>query len=759
MANSEHINLLIAKLENLLIRHQGFEAEIKALREELRQLQSPDSTAAFMPPPRNTPLSIPTRQPAAAPTSRFADNFKRANLGKSDFEKFIGENLISKIGILILIIGVAIGAKYAIDHQMISPLTRMILGYSVGIALMAFAIKLKAKYKSFSAVLVSGAIAILYFITYAAYDFYALMPQTLAFALMVIFTCFTVVAALQYNKQVIAHIGLVGAYAVPFLLSDGSGNVLVLFTYIAIINIGILTLSFKKYWKPLFYSSFGFTWLIFLAWRLDLSSVNDYFTIALLFSSLFFIIFYISNLAYKVIKEETFGLSDVIILLLNSFIYYGIGYLILSDYKYGSELLGLFTLANALVHFMVCLVIYKRKLADKNLFYMVLAMVITFITMAAPVQLDGNWVTIFWSVEAAVLFYLGRVKNIQIYQKLAVPLIVLAFFSLVHDWANYYDQYEWAHQVVTPILNVNFLTALMVSAAFAWMFFINSATEKKTENVAWVTQILNFGLPSMLVILSYFTFSIEISKYFNNQLETTKIGTHTNHDYYLLNIAWIYVYTLFFAATLTLLNIKKFRQTSFTLAVLLINALVILSFLTQGLYNLSLLRDSFIAQSDRYFNSGMINIIIRYISIAFFALLMVIAYPLSRTELFNKRNKILFDYICYISILWILSSELINIIELSGLSGSYKLGLSILWGVYALFLIIMGLAKKKKHLRIGAIILFGGTLVKLFLYDIAYLNTISKTIVFVSLGVLLLIISFLYNKYKHLITDDADVEN
>jgi uncharacterized membrane protein len=82
------------------------------------------------------------------------------------------------------------------------------------------------------------------------------------------------------------------------------------------------------------------------------------------------------------------------------------------------------------------------------------------------------------------------------------------------------------------------------------------------------------------------------------------------------------------------------------------------------------------------------------------------------------------------------------------------LGLSILWGIYALWLISLGIWKQKKHLRIGAIVLFGLTLVKLFVYDISHLDTISKTIVFVSLGVLLLIISFLYNKFKNLILDE-----
>jgi uncharacterized membrane protein len=95
--------------------------------------------------------------------------------------------------------------------------------------------------------------------------------------------------------------------------------------------------------------------------------------------------------------------------------------------------------------------------------------------------------------------------------------------------------------------------------------------------------------------------------------------------------------------------------------------------------------------------------------------------------------------------------------DISGSTQSYKLGLSILWGTYSLLLVIIGISRKTKHLRIGAITLFGATLLKLFFYDLSHLNTIAKTIVFVSLGVLLLIISYLYNRYKHTIADDVEI--
>ncbi|MFW0716739.1 DUF2339 domain-containing protein [Pedobacter sp. N23S346] len=790
MDDSKKLNLLLVKLENLLLRQQGFEEEIKALRDEVSALQSPGvnlphiaSTPIVAPPPpkiappiaeitnSTTPqlgtVSIPPKNNQQQPN--FADKFKRENLVKSDFEKFIGENLISKIGILILIIGVAIGAKYAIDHEMISPLTRIVLGYAVGAGLMAFAIKLKAKYENFSAVLVSGAIAIMYFITYAAYDFYSLIPQAFAFALMVVFTSFTVVAAIKYDKQVIAHIGLVGAYAVPFLLSNGSGNVGVLFTYMTIINIGILILSFKKYWKPLFYASFALTWIIFISWRLNLSLEANFFYLSLLFSALFFATFYVTNLAYKVSKKEVFGLSDVAIILLNAFIYYGVGYLILSENKNSAELLGLFTLANAVIHFVVSVIIYKKKLADRNLFYLILAVVITFITMAIPVQLNGGWVTIFWTVEAAVLFYLGRVKLIAVYEKLSFPLIILAFFSLIQDWSIQTDSYTTNANII-PLFNVGFLTAVIFITCFTWIYFVGKKSVENPAEWIWMRQILTYFIPSVLLLVTYLTFSIEISKYFNNLSELTKINTTPtankeyanylyNYNYDKLKTAWTYIYTLFFVSLLTFVNIKKLRNGELAIANLIINFITIVAFLTHGLYQLSELRDAYLFNESKYFNVGSFNIGIRYLSIAFFGLLIYQCYKLMKSGLLKSDLKIMFDYLLYTSLLWIISSELINLLSLSGLTDSYKLGLSIVWGIYSLFLISMGIAKNKKHLRIGAMVLFGITLVKLFVYDIAYLSTISKTIVFVSLGILLLIISFLYNKYKHLIIDDVKENN
>ncbi len=553
MASSENdLSRIVEKLEMLSKKQENVSNEIKVLRDELDKLlyandkrltdyqhtdkdinpeplPSSQSNSPIDPPrlereqrksldseaaePRHQTQSLKPDQKVASPPLR---RLKK----KWDLEKFIGENLINKIGIAITVIGVAIGAKYSIDHGLISPLTRIILGYIFGLALLVVGMRLQKKYESFSAVLVSGSMAIMYFITFAAFSFYGLFTKEIAFALMLIFTVFTVLASLKFNQQVIALIGLVGAYAVPFLLSDGSGNVVILFIYMAIINVGLLIIAFKKYWKPVYYAAFILTWLIFIGWYSDRYYVDDYFAAALIFNSLFFVIFYVTFLAYKIKKSEVFNGESVAMLLLNSFIFYALGYGILDSHEVGEQLLGLFTAGNALIHFVVSMVLFKRKQVDRNVFYLISGLVLVFVTLAIPVQLEGNWVTIIWSVEAALLFWIGRAKNVKVYEKLAFPLMILAFFSILHDWVWNYSYYipEDPSTRVTPIFNIDFLTAVFFMVSFGFIVWFNrkTAAVAASPRGSKLNNFLAFLIPALLIFVSYFAFQIEIRVYFES---------------------------------------------------------------------------------------------------------------------------------------------------------------------------------------------------------------------------------------------------
>lgn len=779
--NQDEIKQLQEKLETLLMRQDAFSKEINNLQVEISKIRSETSESAPIKEeikqnpsvkeeikPKESPVIKKAISPATTePTKQVISSVRKTPKTKSSVERFIGENLINKIGIAITIIGVAIGAKYSIEHNLISPLTRIILGYIAGLILLAFGIKLKKKYESYSVVLVSGAIAIMYFITYAAYAFYDLFPQLFAFVLMFIFTAFTVITAIHYNKQIVAHIGLVGAYAVPFMLGDGSGKMATFFTYVAIINIGILAVSIKRYWKSLYYTSLGFTWLIFLSWYVFKYVPTEQFTIAFSFLTLFFVLFYLTFIGYKLIRKEDFGIMDVILLISNAFVFYGFGYGLIDSQQLGGQYLGLFTLFNALIHFIVGVLFYKQKRADKNLFYLAVGLVLVFITIAIPVQLDGNWVTLLWVSEGTLLFWLGRSKNIKTYEKLSYVLLGLAFLSIIQDWlisVNIFDSTGVTIKT-SPFFNINFLSSLLFIAAFGFLLFIHKKYNSTLKKDSFT--IISIFIAAILLLVIYFTFRIEIATYwdqlFANSVTKVKLSgrryldVNINMDNRKFKAIWILNYSLFYFSILSFVNIKKVKSRLLGFISLGFIAFTLLLFLTQGLYVLSELRDNYLNQNiSEYYHSGSFNIGIRYVSYAFVSLVLFAGYKCLRQDFMQNKLRIAFDYLLHISVLWIASSELINLLDISHSAQSYKLGLSILWGIYALFLIAIGIWKKKKHLRIGAIILFGITLLKLFFYDISGLNTISKTIVFVALGVLLLIISFLYNKYKHIISDETN---
>src|SRR5690242_5124102 len=114
-------------------------------------------------------------------------------------ENFIGLKLIHFVGIIILIIGLSIGVKYAVDIHLISPALRIALAYAASIILFFISLKLKNKYELFSLILFSGSMATAYFTTYAAFEYYKLISAMPAFCLMLGFTFLTVYTALKYK--------------------------------------------------------------------------------------------------------------------------------------------------------------------------------------------------------------------------------------------------------------------------------------------------------------------------------------------------------------------------------------------------------------------------------------------------------------------------------------------------------------------------------------------------------------------------------
>jgi uncharacterized membrane protein len=784
MDAQHQLEQLQTKLENLKQRQSYFENDIKALELEIGALVTLIKTQTASQPEVQETISVvkdevkPIVTLVESKPNPLVDKVETlkpqikvqpikaaaSSSFNSSFEKYIGQNLIPVIGIIITVIGVGIGAKYAIDHQLISPLTRIILGYVMASGLLFFAWKLKAKYKQFSAILLSGSLAIFYFITFFAYSFYQLFPVQVAFVAMLAITAATVYASIKYNLIIISHIGLVGAYAVPFLLSDGSGRVGIFFSYISIINIGILAVSFFRNWKSLYYVSFGLTWLIFLLWFATGYSDAKHFKLAMIFVTVFFLIFQATNLVSKLVKKEMFDELNVMMVLLNSFLYYGLGTAILIRHESLNDYKAWFTLLNGVIHLAVAALLYFLKSEDKKFHTLSVGLAISYFTLYVPIELDGRWITFLWIFEAALLFWIGRTKASRIYEFFAYPLMLLGFASLIINWVDVYAVNYQNVKDLNLFFNINFLTSLIYGIVLLFIHKVSKISKFQSPfannaGMLYLTQNLIFTL---LLIVLYLGIHLELNHFWVLKYQQSIQSALSIEDYFdsfvergdsvlksMKTVSSIF-YGLIFISVLGYFKRKSNNSEEFNMIFFMGFIFALFFFLTLGLYTLNSMHLKYIyADKSNVFYRGFGLVGIRYVGFAIAAFSMFIMHQFLKNQMKWNSMKIITEYILHTVIVWVVSAEIVNWMHTFGSNQAYKLALSIFAGFYSLFLISLGIWKNKIYLRIGAFALFGITLIKLFFYDIAQLNTIFKTVIFISLGLLLLVISFLYNKYKY----------
>lgn len=721
------------------------------------QVVSEKEVNATIPPQKES------KQAAPAPPNRVQEHKEMSNI-----ESFLGENLANKIGIAIILIGIGVGVKYAIDKNILGPGMRIALGYLAGGILISFAFYLKKKYENLSAVLFAGGMAVAYFVTFIAYDFYGLFSKMVAFGTMLVLTVVTSLAAIRYDKQIIAIIGLVGAYAVPFLLQDGTGTTFALFVYMTIINAGILFLAFRKNWQPVFSVAFSFTWFVYfiLSVRAAFWLETDY-SALFLFSNVFYVMFYAMLIANKMKYREQFAGGGTTIVILNSIFGYITGIIFLNALYDDAIINGVYTLLFAASQGLVTFITARQKEAVHRLYYLSFGFMLIYATLSIPMMFDGNWITILWALQAALFFWIGRRKDDAFFEKVSYLPVVLSFISLVSSWSemsSVISRYPFPEHIA-PVLNPYFLAGLVLAAVLFFMSYVKHTDKQQPESMRTngFFQFLSNALVYFGVIVLFLSILKEINIHWEQKSRTDDFQTTSMVSFFStaekLKVIWMLIAGLVYTGALQLGNhfFMKDKVLSYILGAA--SATAVVSFLFIGLFNISLVRDHSLFYS---LNGEAIQYSLLY-SIRYFGYLAMVfvlwSNWLTLRHFFpDKFLKRALEIIIHVCLVWIVCSELIHWKRMNGGGDFYRAGLTIIGGMYSFGLIAFGIWKKKTHLRILALILFGITLLKLFIYDIAKVDSGGKTIAFISLGILLLIISFLYTKYKHLILRGDDEE-
>jgi len=184
-----------------------------------------------------------------------------------DWESLLGVKGAAWVGGIAFAIAGILFAKFAIDRNLITPELRIALLTLVGSgSLVAAELSLRRGYAT-TANSVSGAgIAILYATFFAAHSLYGLLPLGLTFALMALVTVLAGVLAVRYDAFFTALLGLLGGFATPVALSTGVDRPIGLFSYILLLNVGLVAVALRKRWHGLTLLALAGTFVIEIGW-------------------------------------------------------------------------------------------------------------------------------------------------------------------------------------------------------------------------------------------------------------------------------------------------------------------------------------------------------------------------------------------------------------------------------------------------------------------------------------------------------------
>lgn len=698
--------------------------------------------------------------------ARAAGATRRKESRRSDFESLIGGSWFLWIGIIAVSFGVAFFLKWAFESQWIGPTGRVMLGAAAGVGFLALGERLRWRgLRQYAYVLSGGGILILYLSIYAAYGFYQLIAQLPAFLLMIAVTATAVLLSARLDALPIAILGLVGGFLTPILLSTGRDNETGLFSYIALLDAGVLTLAYLKRWRSLYYMSFVATLMMITGWATIHYAPEKLWT-TVFFTSLFFLLFSLLAVVHNVLPRRPAAWFDITLIIANATFYFSMNYGMLNQAGYHSWL-GSFALTLSAFYVLLFYLAWSRHPADRLLNYSLVGAGITFFTLALAIQLDGQWVTIGWACEAAVLAWVGLRAGVSAPRHASIFVFSVAVTHwLTIDLFNFAARNSEAAVAFTPLLNSRAAAcAALVAASAIIVRLYRQAGGRVTEEERSVMTTA-FTLAGNLLAFTILT--LDTDEYFQRQKALVggqtgngneAVGRLENARLLTLTALW----TLYGAAALAIGIVRRVR--ALRLAALALLVCTVFKVLTLDLdfaaarWHTTLLNPTFAAFT-----------------------LLVVALAVCASLYGRAESHIAASERTVVLPALVVAANLLAIVALSAEAQGYfereialggldegrlrdlhfarQLSLSIIWMLYGAGALLFGRLRGNRLLRVTALLLLGVTTLKVFFWDLSSLERVYRIISFIVLGLILLAISYFYQKSQQRPDEvEAEAEN
>jgi uncharacterized membrane protein len=503
------IEARIARLEATLAAHSIFPATA-----------TPRQEAKPEPAPAPGPAPAPAPAPAPGPPA----------LNAYQLESIIGRRWVGWIAISLILFATAFFLKYAFDNRWIGELGRVSIGIAFGIGMSVAGLRYHRRgWRIFSQILMAGGIVLLYLSTYAAFGYYQLIGQKTAFFYLAILIAEAAALALVYNAPAIAIMALIGGFLNPLLLHSDRDQYRSLFAYLVALDIGALALL--KHWRGLSSIAYFGTQFLFWIWYNE-NYHHQKRTAVLVFQTAVFLIFLAAHLGRDFLRREAATIEDVLLLLVNPFVFFATAYNLLNPTHH--DWMGAFAIGMALLYATAARILLPRIATSRREVLLLIAIALTFVTIAIPIQLRSNWITIAWAVEGlAILWAALEIRSVRL-RAHAFVLFALAFFKLL-----VWDTPHGPRGTFIPVFNRYFLSSLAVIGCFLGAIYLYERARERNLIESRVPRLV-IGLAA--AISFWFVISVETHTFFVGRALAEKDPAGAAHQRWLgqmsLSVVW-----------------------------------------------------------------------------------------------------------------------------------------------------------------------------------------------------------------------------
>ena len=738
---------LDSRLQSLNLRLSSLEARLANLERRLgvsstSRAPSPAGTAARDAAVHARPPRRPQRPPTPAQALReetvaVSEAFEPEPSQAVDWEQVIGGNWLARVGVLALILGVAFFLKLAFDNDWIGPTGRVALGAVGGLAMMGAGEFWQKRYPGYARALSGGGVGLLYLSTYAAFAIFDLIDIYPAVVLLLIESVVSAVLALRYESNALAIIGVAGAFCAPFVLgasdlegrasssSDGAGYDLI--AYVLAVDVGVLVLSTFRRWYWFRLTALLASLASYGIWYIEFGDAAGALGAEIALTCIFLVFVGVTTFFHLIWVRGPRTL-DLSLMTFNATAYFAISYaLLFNEYR---DWMGGFSLAIAVFYLGMAYIALRRSPENARLSLFAFGIGVIFLTIAIPVQLDDMaWTTVGWATQGTVLIWLSfamkshapRFFGYGLFALVAVKLLSFDTLISVSD-----DD---------PVLNVRFLAfSMSIAALYLCSFAIWRSADQLTalERRAWSVY------PILVIAANFLTlwiFTAEVMDFFDQRLVTVGWAI------YSALLVWI-------SFMLKSHSIRFFAYGVF--------ALTALKLLYEDTPVEALTHDPVL-------NLRVLAFSVSIVALSFSAFL--IWKSPQRLTTYERDSWAVYPIMIGLAnfwTIWILTAEVLDYFnhniatvrfmegsraEIQAMENAQNLSLTVLWAVYALVLLAVGIIGKLRAVRLAGLALLTIPVAKVFVYDVFQLEQAYRVAAFIGLGALLLIGGYLYQRF------------